>query len=102
MKLQPGMLIRTNYSGPYRIVDVERGCTCPRYLDELDMDDPPPQVPHIHITCTRPNGKGRYWLNNWDEKTLLSLDKTYCGGKKRRAPDRIIVLGQLQMDLPLG
>lgn len=60
-KLEPGMLIKTNYSGPYRIVDIERGCTCPFYLDELNMEDPPAQPPHLHLTLSRPDGAGRYY-----------------------------------------
>lgn len=92
MRLEKGMLIKTNYSGPYRIIDIERGCTCPDYLDEIEMDDPPPQPPHIHLTLSKPDGSGRFWLNGWDEETLTSLDKTYCGQKTEPDFDRIIIM----------
>ena len=93
MKLEIGMLIKTNYSGPYRIVDIIRGCTCPLYLDEINMKDPPNQPEHIHIVCSHPDKpRDLYWLNHWNEKTLLSLDKSYCGHKTELDYDRIIIL----------
>lgn len=94
MRLEPGMLIKTNYSGPYRILKIERGCTCPLYLDELDFDDPPPQPPHIHLTLTNPDGSGRMYLNYFVEETLTSLQKTICGQKAELDYDYIIVLDQ--------
>ncbi len=95
MRLEIGMLIKTNYSdGPYRIIDIERGCTCPSYLDEIEMDDPPPQPPHLHLVCTKANGPGKAYFNNIVEETLLSLDKTYCGMKTEPDVDRIIILPQ--------
>ena len=94
-RLEPGMLIKTNYSSePYRIVEVERGCTCPFYLDEIDLDEPPAQPEHIHLTLTRPDGTGRFWMGHYVEETLLSLDKTYCGLKDKPDHDRIIILEQ--------
>jgi hypothetical protein len=78
VKLKPNMLIKTNYSGPYRIQSVLRGCASPTHLN--------------CIICTNPDGKGKYWLHNWDEETLLSLVKTYCGHKTEPDYDRIIIL----------
>lgn len=93
-RLETGMLIKTNYSGPYRIKEVERACTCPSYLDEISMDDPPERPPHVHLVVTKPDGKGVFWLNGFVEETLLSVDKTYCGEKKQLGHDRIIILLQ--------
>jgi len=104
MKLFPGMLIKTNHSGPYRIVSIKRGCTCPMYLDEINSRGKPPprQPPHIHLTLTRPDGTGEFFLGHWDEESLLSLDKTYCGLKKEPDHDEIIILGQDQpVQIPL-
>jgi len=93
MRLEPGMLIKTNYSGPYRIVSITRGCTCPLYLDEINMKDPPDQPPHIHLTCCDPDTPRKlYWLNWYDEETLLSLTQSYCGQKTELDYDVIIVL----------
>ena len=92
MRLEPGMLIKTNYSGPYRIKEIERGCRCPLYIDTLDMDNPPPQPEHIHLTLTNPDGTGRFYLNHYIEETLTSLDKSYCGQKKEPDYDHIIVI----------
>lgn len=86
------MLIKTNYSGPYRVLAITRGCTCPSYLDKINKDNPPDQPPHLHLTVTRPDGSGRFWLNDFVEETLLSLQKTYCGGKSEPDIDRIIIL----------
>lgn len=92
MRLEPGMLIKTNYSGPYRIKHVARDCVCPKYLDEINMDNPPPQRPHIHLECSRQDGTGKFWLNGWDEETLQSLDKSHCGHKTELGFDTITVL----------
>jgi nitrate/nitrite-specific signal transduction histidine kinase len=36
--LEIGMKIKTNYSDePYYITQIDRGCTCPSYLDEIEM-----------------------------------------------------------------
>jgi hypothetical protein len=86
MKLYPGMLIRTNYSGPYRIESIDRDCSCQSY--------PPNCRPHIHLTCTKPDGTDKFWLNGWDEETLLSLDKSYCGFKTELDHDYIVILEQ--------
>ncbi|ORJ61319.1 hypothetical protein [Geothermobacter hydrogeniphilus] len=93
MRLEPGMLIQTNYSGPYRIKAVLRDCTCPSYLDEIN-GHPVARRPHIHLVCTDPEGPGTYYLNGWDEQTLQSLQISCCGGKGEPAYDRIIVLPQ--------
>jgi len=100
VKLEKGMLIKTNYSGPYRILDIERGCTCSSYLDELNMDDPPQQPKHMHLVLTRPDGTGRFWLNYFIEETMESIGPTICGGEWGH--DRIIALDQdkpVQMEL---
>jgi len=97
-RLEPGMLISTNYSGPYRIKRVERGCTCPFYIDEINERNPPRQPPHIHIVLTRPDGTGHFWISHFDEGTLLSLDKSYCGLKSKPGYDRIYIMEQ---DMPV-
>jgi hypothetical protein len=79
MRLEKGILIRTNYSGPYRIMDIRRGCTCPSYLDSIDMENPPAQRPHVDLVCSRPDGTGRFYLNGWIEGTLRSISKSFCG-----------------------
>jgi hypothetical protein len=94
MKLYPGMLIRTNYSWPYRIEQIDRDCTCPSYQDSISMKNPPNRRPHIHLTCTKPDGTDKYWLNGWCEDTLLSLDMSYCGGKTELDYDHIVILDQ--------
>lgn len=89
MKLEPGMLIKTNYSGPYRIKGVTRGCTCNGRLQDATVSPP-----HIHLHCSLPDGTGNFYLHRFDEETLLSLDETYCGHKKELAPDWIVVMEQ--------
>jgi len=93
MRLEKGMLIKTNYSGPYRILDIiDRQCTCSSYLDVLDYEDPPAQPPHMHLVLTNPDGTGRFYLNDFNEETLMSLQPTICGGEWGH--DRIIILEQ--------
>ena len=98
MRLEKGMLIKTNYSGPYRIMQIVRGCTCPLYADVLDMAEPPPQPPHLHLTLTSPDGSGKSYLGHFVEESLLSLHKTYCGFKTEPDFDRIIVM---KSDIPI-
>jgi len=96
VKLEVGMLIKTNYSGPYRIKHIIRGCTCPLYMESA------PQPAHIHLTVSRPDGSGKFYLSHFFEDTLCSLDKTYCGFKAKLDFDRIIVLppdGEIQTTL---
>lgn len=96
MRIEPGMLIKTNYNGPYRIKHALRDCTCPLFLDVINMDDPPARKPHIRLTCTRPDGTGKFLLNGWDEEKLQSLEKTWCGEKSNLDYDKIVVLKQDQ------
>jgi hypothetical protein len=90
-RLEVGMLIRTNYSGPYRILEIKRGCTCPSYLDTMNMATPPSSPEHIHLVLTNPDGSDKYWLNHFIEETLTSISKSYCG-KNVLDYDRIIIM----------
>ncbi len=92
MKLEPGMLIKTNYSGPYRIVKIKRGCTCPSYVDSINSTNPKPQPPHIHLECTDPDGSDHFCLGYFCEETLKSLWKTCCGNKEELDYDWIEIL----------
>ena len=94
VRLESGMLIKTNYLGPYRIVEVMRNCTCPSYVDEINMVNPPEREAHMHLVLSGPDGKGIFYLNGFNEQTLLSLNKTFCGHKKELDYDRIIILEQ--------
>ena len=96
VKLEPGMLIETNYSGPYRIESILRGCICEDWYDTIILEKPPnPRPPHIHIVCRDPDGKGSpSYLNDYDEETLKSFDKSYCGGKTELDHDYITILEQ--------
>jgi hypothetical protein len=70
------MYVRTNYNtGPYQITIIMRDCTCPKYLDEINMVDPPASKPHIHIVGIKPGGSKRnqFYLNGYDEETLTSV-----------------------------
>jgi len=94
MKLEPGMLIKTNFSGPYRIKAIKRGCRCQLHSNRMKGIDQN-QPSHIHLTMTRPDGTGRFWMGHFDEGTLLSLQKTYCN-KTELGYDRIIIMLQDQ------
>ena len=105
-RLENGMLIKTNYSGPYRIVKIYRNCTCPFYLDWIEQGYPPPTAPHLHLVCSKPDGNGTYYLSHWDENTFRSLGKSYCGMKTELdydyievlTPDRPIQLTMFEID----
>ena len=79
MKLRMGDMVKTNYgTGPYRIRYIKRNCTCPDYLDDINAGcgKAPPRKPHIHLTCTNPDGNGSFWLGGYDEVTLI-----HCNGR---------------------
>ena len=69
-RFYPGMIVRTSYgSGPYVITSVSGPCTCPAYLDVLNMRKAPPSRPHYHLVA-KEVGKPRssdYYLNGYDE-----------------------------------
>lgn len=70
------MLIKTNYSGPYRISAIDRR-----------------HPVHINLTCTRPDSnRSQFYLNYWVEEELRSVQKTYCGHKSTLGYDHIIIL----------
>lgn len=77
-RLQIGDTIRTSYgTGPYRVIAIRRGCTCPRYDDWLLAcgDGATPSAPHLHLTCVgsatpvrKRYGEGELrWLNGFSE-----------------------------------
>lgn len=76
--LREGMYVRTNYNtGPYEIMSILRDCTCPKYLDVINMADPPASAPHIHLVVRDP-GDTRWkrrasYLNGYNEETLRSV-----------------------------
>lgn len=74
-RLREGMIVRTSYgTGPYVVTNITHGCTCPSFLDSLDMSNPPASAPHLHITCRRVGEKrSDYFLNGYDEDTLMSV-----------------------------
>lgn len=96
-RLEPGMLIKTNYSGPYRIKSIDRDCTCVSYLDLINNKLNAHRRPHIHLMCEdlvdgkTVSGK-TCWLNGYDEDTLESLELSYCGGKSILGHDKIFLL----------
>jgi hypothetical protein len=95
-RLFPGMLIKTNYSGPYKIKAVERNCICPHVFDDQ------PRAPHLFITATDLDGQGEFYLDGFEDETLRSLEKTYCGLKQEPDYDHIEILPQpapIQMTL---
>lgn len=81
MRLEIGDIVKTNYNtGPYAIAEIIRGCTCPKYLDEINFDDPPPSAPHIHLVVFPvvrgivDRHKSRHcYLSGYNEKTLKSV-----------------------------
>jgi hypothetical protein len=91
-RLEQGMLIKTNYSGPYRIKEITRNCTCPSYKDQMNKKDSPRRGEHLRLVCSRPDGTGNFYLDGFVEDTLKSLDKTYCGQKIEIDHDCIVIL----------
>lgn len=97
-RIEIGQIIKTNYdTGPYRVVSIVRGCTCPHVLDDMNAkrphEEPDPLPPHAHLYLrgtedAAPHNRGEEaWIGYLDEETL----RTYgAGGKLTR--DRVILL----------
>lgn len=69
-RVYEGMIIRTSYgTGPYEIVKFKEGCTCPKFLDTLELrGDAPPSRPHYHFMCHKVGEhKDIYHVNGYDE-----------------------------------
>ena len=93
--LREGMYVRTSYdTGPYQIITITRNCICPEYLDEIEMDDPPPSRPHIHMTCIKPGGpkRNKFYLGGYDEETLESVWTKYTRPDSAIPYDRLYVV----------
>jgi hypothetical protein len=76
MRLEPGMLIKTNYSRPYRISEIDR-----RHPD------------HINLVCMSPDSnRSQFYLNGWVESDLRSISKTYWRHKTKLDNDQIFIL----------
>jgi hypothetical protein len=77
MHLEIGQIIKTNYgTGPYRITEITRGCTCTHVLDAIEGKEAP-LPPHLHLTlrgCGGDHNEGsEFYLGYYDEATLQSL-----------------------------
>jgi hypothetical protein len=48
----------------------------------------------VDIICTNPDGSDKFWLNDFDEESLISKHKTICGFKTKPDYDQIIILQQ--------
>jgi hypothetical protein len=98
--LAVGDIIKTNYeTGPYRVVGIMRGCTCPNYVAELNAgrNKLPPAPEHLHLTLVKPDeegrGKNHYWLNRYLEEKgrIRSVD----------TDDEIFVVGKAKGQISL-
>lgn len=75
-RIKKGMILRTSYgTGPYRVIELTKGCTCPSFTDAITLlGDAPPSKPHVHCSCRLVGERtGFYWLNGYDENTLRSV-----------------------------
>jgi hypothetical protein len=98
--LAVGDVIKTNYeTGPYRVVDIQRGCTCPSYVEHLNsgFKELPPAPEHMHLTLVKSEEEDRtknhYWLNRYLEEKgrIRSVD----------TPDEIFVVGKAKGQMSL-
>lgn len=68
-RVHNGMVIRTSYgTGPYRVVAFTENCTCPSFMDAVNLgQDAPPSRPHYHFLCRKiGEHKGFYYVNGYD------------------------------------
>jgi hypothetical protein len=97
VKLEPGMLVKTSYGEQiFRIKEVHRNCTCPRYVDTINMEDPPDRPPHVHLVCSDEEPKSRTpsFLGDYDEETLKDIDESCLGETDELKHEYLIILKQ--------
>jgi hypothetical protein len=75
--LEIGQIIKTSYdTGPYKIKEIVRGCTCTHILDEIESKVAP-LPPHLHLTLVGVGGDHNdgevAYLGYYDEQTLQSV-----------------------------
>lgn len=106
-RIEVGQILKTNYdTGPYRVISIKRGCTCPHILDTINLFDDAPLLPahsHLYLRGTEdaePHNRGEEaWIGYLDEATL----ETYGEGGKFTG-DKIILCKNpvpIQASLPL-
>ena len=88
--IQPGAIVRTSYgTGPYIVLSVEHDCTCACYLDQINMSDPPPSPPHMHLACAvvgDPDRTEQCWLGGYVDsgngrlRSIWSDDEVFIDG----------------------
>lgn len=69
-RVHTGMVIRTSYgTGPYRIVDFTKDCTCPSFMDTVNLGkDAPLSRQHYHFLCRKVGeAKDFYHVHGYDE-----------------------------------
>ena len=58
---------------------IMRDCDCPLYIDTINGNEDRKQPHHVHLALSNPDGTDEFYLNNYDEKTLLSQNSDYDG-----------------------
>lgn len=67
-RIYKGMVVRTSYgTGPYVVKDFTSGCTCPSFVDSINMSNPPASRSHYHIVCQKEGERSNSFLNGYDE-----------------------------------
>lgn len=74
-RIEVGQILKTNYdTGPYRVVSIDRNCTCE---DPVDWDKHIVLPPHLHMRLKSIAADHNFgedaWLNFYDEETLRSV-----------------------------
>lgn len=94
-RIIPGLVVKTSYNtGPYIISQVSDVCTCPKYVDSLNLGDKAPlSKPHRHYVCKDVNSGRRdpSYLGGYDENNNSVWNS-----------DRIIVLHKETLLLLIG
>ena len=75
MSLAVGDIVRTSYgTGPFEVLEVWTGCTCPKYLDQLNFPGrAPASAPHIHLVARDLRNGKKAWLSGYEAETLRSV-----------------------------
>lgn len=70
--IKEGIIVRTSYgTGPYKILEVKHGCTCPSFIDAINLGSAATaSKPHCHCICrslNEPDKRKHFYLNGYDE-----------------------------------
>ena len=87
MKLEKGMVIKTNYGERiYKIRSIRKGCTCTKYTDVINGKNTPSEIHNHLVVCDLDETRDPYYLNGyrddgssvWYDDKIIIVKSNQC------------------------